>query len=90
MSAANACAVGYFFFVISESCASGYWARGRKPAYQMSNDSSGRPSRFEISWPTSAPSGAERICSARRRTSASGISRSRANIRSTWVLSSRS
>ena len=43
--------------VIASSCASVYAPRGRKPLYQMSNGSSGRPRRFSISAATRGTSG---------------------------------
>ena len=39
---------GYFAFVTASSSASACPARDEKPAYQMSNGSSGRPSRFSM------------------------------------------
>ena len=57
MSFANASAVGYFFRVIASSSASVYLPARRKPSYQMSNGSSGRPSRFSISFATRGTSG---------------------------------
>ncbi len=81
MSAAKASAVGYFFRVMASSSASVYLPRGRKPLYQMSKGSSGRPSRASISFATRGTSGEPRICSSMASTRASGSSRSKLNRR---------
>ena len=75
MSALYAAAVGYFFLTCSSSCASVYWPRGRKPLYQMSNGSSGRPRRFSIKAATRGTSGEASTASSIPLTRASGISR---------------
>jgi len=76
MSFLYACAVGYRARVSRESCSSGYFARGKKPLYQTSCGSSGRPSRFWMSFATRGTSGELTIASRSFCTRASGISRS--------------
>ena len=57
MSASNAAAGGYLRRVIASSSASVYRPRGRKPLYQMSKGSSGRPRRYSTSFATRGSSG---------------------------------
>ena len=73
MSSWKASAVGYFLRTIASSCSSVYLPRGRKPLYQTSNGSSGRPSRLSMSAATFGTSGEERTSSSIARTRASGI-----------------
>ncbi len=85
MSLWYASAVGYFLRVISSSCASVYFPRGLNPLYQMSNGSSGRPSRRSISAATFGASGDVSTRSNMSRTRGSGNSRFSSNMRAMCV-----
>ena len=68
--------MGYFARVARDSSASGYFARAKKPLYQTSCGSSGRPSRLRISAATRGTRGERTMVVRRSWTLASGISRS--------------